>query len=330
MTRSAVVSASACVALLLTLVGAAAPTADRASDAAGGPFRVIPKPPKLDAGKVALGRRLFESKALSKDGTVSCASCHDLSKAGADGRSVSIGIGGRTGRRNAPTVFNAALQFAQFWDGRAPDLAHQVDGPLSDPVEMGGGWEHVLETLRDSPEWSARFDKVYGGVEVAHVRDALATFQRTLLTPDSPFDRFLGGEEAALSDAAREGLEIFDAIGCVSCHQGVLLGGNLYQSFVPFGEDPEEWTPPGDDPDLGRFERTRKRADRNVFKVPGLRNVAVTPPYFHDGSAPDLKSAIKRMIAYQLGRRPRTGEVEKLEAFLESLTGTHAGRRLTR
>lgn len=280
----------------------------------------------LDPRKVALGEALFHEPLLSGTGTVACATCHDLDAGGTDGLPRSIGAAERPVRRNAPTVFNAVLHFRQFWDGRAATLEEQLDGPVESPEEMDSSWPAIVRRLEAS-DYPAQFADVYGGpVSVAAIKNALATFERSLVTPGSRFDRFLAGDETALTQDERLGWDRFRSYGCVSCHQGVALGGNMFQVFGVFGNPYEERG--GEVQDLGRYEVTKRTEDRHVFKVPSLRNVAVTAPYFHDGSTPTLEQAIRLMLRYQLGRAPQDEDVRVLAAFLHTLTGTWRGKAL--
>lgn len=286
------------------------------------PIAPLPAPPPQDPALVALGERLFFEARLSIDGTTSCASCHVLTEGGDDGLPVSMGVDGRTGAFNAPTVLNAALNFRQFWDGRAASLEEQVDGPLQNEHEMGGSWEHVLATLRNDADYRRDFAALYDGSppHADGVRDALAAFQRTLLTAGAPIDRYLRGDEAALSERQRRGYELFKEAGCAACHQGANVGGNMFQTFGVMGDyfaDRGDPTPA----DLGRFAVTGREEDRYVFKVPSLRNVALTAPYFHDGSAASLPEAVSTMARYQLGQAMPAANVALIVEFLDSLTG---------
>jgi cytochrome c peroxidase len=213
-----------------------------------------------------------------------------LDKGRTDRRPQSAGVKGQMSAVNAPTVLNSALHFKQFWDGRAESLETQIDGPVNNPKEMGSSWAEVVEKLQKSPEYVAAFNKIYGnGVTADNIKNAIATFERALVTPNSRFDRFLGGDEAALSVEEKRGYEKFKDFGCVSCHQGVLLGGNLFQKFGLFGDyfkDRGNIT----ETDYGRYNVTKKEEDRYSFKVPTLRNVELTAPYFHDGSAETIPS----------------------------------------
>lgn len=275
----------------------------------------------LDARIVALGRKLFHDPRLSSDGTISCASCHDIARGGDDDASVSRGVGGALGERNSPTVLNAALNFTQFWDGRADTLEEQLDGPITHPSEMNTTWEAVVEAVRADAQYVASFRDIYGRApDAAGVRNALATFERSLTTPGSRFDRFLAGDATAIDDTEKRGYELFLDLGCTACHQGENVGGNLFQKFgikENYFEDRGD-VKPGD---YGRFNITGKERDRYKFKVPTLRNVSRTAPYFHDGSVATLEEAIRIMARYQLGETIDDSEVADIAAFLRTLDG---------
>lgn len=270
--------------------------------------------------RVRLGSRLFHDRRFSADGTLACSSCHELAKGGADGRRFSLGIGGARGAINAPTVLNSAYNFVQFWDGRAATLEEQAAGPIHNPAELGSSWGEVLARLGQDPALLADFAAAYpDGLNAANVADALAAFERSLVTPNSRFDRYLRGDERALGRLERDGYRRFRDFGCTSCHQGILLGGNLYQRLGVFDDYFARRTPSRSD--LGRYNVTGREEDRHVFKVPGLRNVALTAPYFHDGSAATLEEAVVVMARYQLGRELSQPDVEAIVAFLKTLTG---------
>ena len=293
------------------------------------PIQPIPAQPTLDARKVALGDRLFHDKRLSKDDTVSCASCHSLSRGGVDGLRASIGIGGAVGTVNAPTVFNSSLNFRQFWDGRAATLEEQAAGPVHNPMEMGSNWAEVLGKLSRDAALVAQFKASYAdGLQPRNVQDAIATFERSLTTPNARIDRYLRGDRGALSADEQRGYQLFKAYGCVACHQGVNVGGNMFQTFGVMGDyfaRRGNVTPS----DLGRYNVTGKESDRHVFKVPSLRNVALTAPYFHDGSAQTLADAVDVMFRYQLGRPAAPQDKELIVKFLHTLTGEHGGKPLS-
>lgn len=288
----------------------------------------LPRELNVDPAKAELGDRLFHEKRLSRNGQVSCASCHNLQTAGVDKLPVSRGIDGRTGTRNAPTVFNAALNFRQFWDGRAATLEEQAGGPILNPLEMGSTWPQVLETLANDADYIAAFGAIYrDGVTAANIVDAIAAFERTLLTPDAPFDAYLRGDKTVLAPAAKAGWTLFRTRGCIACHQGVNLGGNLYHNFGVMGDFLGEKSR-ASGADQGRYHITGRPEDRYLFKVPSLRNVARTSPYFHDGATASLPEAVRIMARYQLGIELTRTETDQIVAFLESLTGRYQGRPL--
>ena len=287
------------------------------------PIEPLPAAPPLDRKVVALGRRLFHEPRLSGDGRVSCSSCHDLAKGGANDRERSLGVNGVQGLVNAPTVYNASLNFVQFWDGRAATLEEQIGGPITNSLEMGSTWEKVLAALRADASYVADFAALPGGVTEANVRRAIADFERTLLTRGSPFDRFLAGDESALGAEARAGYEMFKSVGCIACHQGRNVGGNMFQRFGVLGDYFKDRGHVSD-VDYGRYNVTHNESDRYVFRVPSLRNVALTAPYFHDGSAATLTQAVQVMARYQLGRKLSDEQVREIIAFLSSLAGEQA------
>lgn len=274
----------------------------------------------LDGAKVALGKRLFFDPRLSRDDTLSCASCHDLARGGVDQVPVSRGVGGALGSINAPTVLNAGFNFRQFWDGRAATLEEQAGGPVENPVEMGSSWAQVMGKLQADPELKGAFQQAFGGPpSPERVKQALAEYERSLVTP-SRFDRWLGGDKGALSEDEAAGYRLFKHHGCIACHQGVNLGGGSYQRFGIM-DDYFAHKKKLTKADYGRFNVTGKAEDRFVFKVPTLRNVALTPPYFHDASATTLEEAVAVMGRYQLGLDLPPHDVLLITAFLRSLSG---------
>jgi cytochrome c peroxidase len=283
----------------------------------------LPLALSLDSQKVKLGGRLFNDPRLSGDGSISCASCHNLDTGGVDRKPRSRGVGGMEGGINAPTVFNSGFNFRQFWDGRAETLEDQIDGPLQNPIEMAGTWPKALAAIAEDPQYAAAFKAIYrDGIQPRNVKDAIATFERSLITPNSRFDRFLRGDQTALSKEEQAGYDLFKQIGCTSCHQGLNIGGNMYQKlgimedyFAVRGHITEV--------DLGRFNITKREQDRYFFKVPTLRNVAVTPPYLHDGSTATLEEVVQVMARYQLGIKLKAAEVTRIVAFLRTLTGEY-------
>ncbi|MGD9682882.1 MAG: cytochrome c peroxidase [Candidatus Obscuribacterales bacterium] len=282
-----------------------------------------------DTRKAALGKKLFHDKRLSGDDTVSCASCHALDKGGTDHLRTSTGIKGQKGPINAPTVFNSAYNLAQFWDGRSPDLADQVSGPVENPVEMGSNWEQVMSKLKEDSEYQKEFAGLYPeGMNAKSIADAIASFEKTLITPGSAFDRFLAGDLKALKKDERKGYDLFVKNQCVTCHIGPALGGKSYERMGVKG-DYFAWRGKPTQADLGRYNFTKKEEDKHKFKVPTLRNVALTWPYFHDGSTSDLGEAVKIMAKYQNGVDLSDDDTGLIVKFLNSLTGQYEGKILT-
>lgn len=289
------------------------------------PITPVPPPPDLDREKVALGARLFHDARLSGDNSVSCASCHNLSEGGADDTPLSEGVRGGVSATNAPTVFNSSFNFRQTWNGRAVSLEQQINGPINDPNEMGSSWPEVVAKLNSDRHYVDTFDELYGdGIRADNIRDAIAAFERTLVTPDSRFDRYLKGESGVLTAEEMEGYQLFKSYGCASCHQGVNVGGN---TFAKLGVMRDYFTNPRaiEPADLGRFNVTGREEDKHVFKVPGLRMAARTPPYFHDGSVKTLEQAIDIMGRYQLGVQIPEREVALIAEFIRSLPGDYQG-----
>ena len=269
--------------------------------------------------KVQLGKSLFYDPRLSKSGNISCSSCHSLASYGADNLPTSIGHGFKTGERNAPTVLNASLHFSQFWDGRAEDLESQAAGPILNPIEMGMISEAIaVERIRSIPEYKQAFEKIFAeeqnSVSYQNIARAIASFERTLLTP-APFDEYLKGDHNALSVEAKAGLKTYISYGCTACHNGVGLGGTLYQKFGIIH-------PYIHQKDTGRFQITQNPDDKYVFKVPSLRNVDRTAPYFHDGRVWNLEAAVIIMAKTQLGKEMSSEDAKKILSFLASLTGS--------
>ncbi|MDR2164084.1 MAG: cytochrome-c peroxidase [Zoogloeaceae bacterium] len=284
------------------------------------PLLPILKDKRLDERKIALGRALFHDVRLSHDNTISCAFCHDLARGGVDHLPRSFGVGGEEGAINTPTVYNASLNFRQFWDGRAASLEEQVDGPLHNPVEMATSWGEILPRLRHDEKLAAQFQAIYDAAPSPdNVRDALAEFERSLVTP-SRMDRWLLGENDALNSRELKGYRLFKQYGCIACHQGANVGGNMYQRFgimKDYFENKKKTT----SADMGRFNVTGREEDRHVFKVPSLRNITLTAPYFHDASAVSLHEAVSSMGYYQLGVDLPQEDVQAIVIFLYALTG---------
>jgi cytochrome c peroxidase len=312
--------------LLCCLLSLAPLAAAQAGDPRQGePILPIPPGHGQDAAKAALGERLFHDPRLSADNSISCASCHKLDLGGTDRRAGSVGIGGALGPIKAPTVYNSGFNLVQFWDGRAQSLEEQAAGPVHNPLEMGSNWGQVLAKLESDPDLATRFAASYPeGISSANIQDAIATYERTLITPGSPFDRWLDGEAGALTPEQERGYALFKSYGCVACHQGVNVGGNMYQYMGAMGEYFADRGGELRPADLGRFNVTADPEDRHLFKVPSLRLAALNPPYFHDGTAETLEEAILAMARYQLGRSMPATDALEIAAFVGSLVGRHA------
>jgi len=283
------------------------------------PITPIPKLIKLDERKVALGKRLFHDVSLSGDATVSCSSCHSLNNSGVDSLPVSIGMKGKLGTKNTPTVLNVGLQFSFFWDGRAETLEQQVSGPINAPQEMDNTWEAIIHYLMSKSDYRTVFNDIYDAEPSAeNVSNAIAVFERSLLTPDGDFDRYLKGDDNAIDEETKIGYQLFKSFGCISCHQGVAVGGNIYEKlgvFIPY------YNKKTLDVNLGRNKVLGIEEFKFEFKVPSLRNVARTAPYFHDGSIATLELAITIMAKHQLGVDISKKDNALIIKFLQSLNG---------
>jgi cytochrome c peroxidase len=298
-------------------------TPDMAENRRNEPVQPIPKSLPVDAKKVALGMRLYHDPRLSGDNTVSCAQCHQLGAGGVDGRKTSQGVGGAIGPINAPTVFNSVFNIEQFWDGRAPDLQVQAGGPPLNPLEMASkSWEEITGKLNQDPILTRDFTAVYPqGLTGETITDAIAEFEKTLITPDSPFDKYLRGDDNALTARQKRGYQLFKDNKCATCHTGKILGGRSYE---PLGLKKEFGFGEITAADIGRMNVTNEVRDRLRQKVPTLRNVALTAPYFHRGDVATLDEAVKQMLKYQVGTTLAQGDVEDIVAFLESLNGVYS------
>jgi len=286
------------------------------------PIQPIPKALPVDAQKVALGFRLYHDPRLSGDSTLSCAHCHSLNTGGVDGRKTSIGVGGAVGPINAPTVFNSVFNSEQFWDGRAPTLQVQAGGPPLNPIEMASkSWEEIIGKLDKDPVLTRDFVAAYPqGLSGETITDAIAEFEKTLITPDSPFDNWLRGDDNAMTMQQKHGYQLFKDNKCATCHGGTILGG---RSFEPLGLKRDFNFGEITAADIGRMNVTSEARDRLRQKVPGLRNVALTAPYFHRGDVATLDEAVKLMLRYQVGTELPQQDVDDIVAFLESLTGVY-------
>jgi cytochrome c peroxidase len=290
------------------------------------PIEPIPLVVAADPARVELGRQLFEDVRLSGGKDRSCATCHPLDAHGMDGlprarpnRDIRI-------LRNTPTIFNVGFNLFFTWNGRFETLAALADFVLQDPALMGNNWPNLLAELKADAGYVARFGAIYpGGISQSAVLDALECFERSLITPNSRFDKYLRGDTTALSAAEQRGYQLFKSYGCVACHQGINVGGNLFQKFGVFPADASN-PRAGDPPDQGRYPVTKDLRDRGVFRVPSLRNVAVTAPYFHSGRAVKLEDAVDTMARVQLGRTLIPEENHLIVQFLGTLTGEFFGR----
>ena len=281
------------------------------------PIQPIPAVGDINPLKVELGKKLFFEPRLSKSGLLSCNSCHNLGTGGVDNLPTSIGHKWQSGPINSPTVLNAKFNLAQFWDGRAKDLQEQAGGPIENPKEMASTHPEAIAVLESIPEYKTWFREAYGSKNITmdQVTDAIAAFEETLLTPGSRFDLWLKGDDHALTQAEKSGYKLFKNKGCITCHSGIGAGGNSFQKFgivKPYEKDTQT---------LGRYDVTKKEQDKYVFKVPLLRNIELTAPYFHDGSTWDLTESVLIMAEYQFGIPVSQEEAIKITAFLKTLTG---------
>ena len=304
-----------CLALLLVIAATASaapqpqtPSLPAAADQE--PITPVPLPPAADPLKLALGERLFADPRLSHDGQLTCSSCHDLHSNGADGKRQRVAGDGSILPFNTLTVFNAALSFRLNWEGNFRTLEAQAESSLENTANLATNANEVLKKLDADPEVVRRFTRAYGHrPDRTSLLDAIATYERSLVTPGSRFDRWLEGDTGALSEEEQNGYRLFKSLGCVSCHQGVNVGGNLFERhgiFHPLASPKPE-----------------------ILRVPSLRNVATTPPYFHDGSAPTLRKAVRKMALAQLDETLSDQQIESIVAFLNTLTGTYRGVPLT-
>jgi cytochrome c peroxidase len=290
----------------------------------------IPAENPMTPAKIDLGKKLYFDPRLSKTGKVSCNTCHNVMKGGDDNLPVSTGIDGHHGSRSAPTVWNSAYLSVQFWDGRAASLEEQAKGPMINPVEMGmGSHDFVIARLKKIPGYEKLFKEVFGdnAITIDHAAQAIATYERTLVTPNSKFDQFIKGDQKALSPSAKKGYQLIQTVGCVACHNGPNFAGpalpqgtGFFQKFPTFpGTDFEKKYHLADD--NGRFEVTKNEIDRHMWRVPTWRNVELTAPYFHNGSVKTLDEAVRVMAKVQLNKDLKDDEVKDIVSFLKSLTG---------
>ena len=316
------------VMLLMVGIAPANATDDPLMKRAQETFQPIPlKPPGIDGvdatpARVELGKALYFDPRLSQSHNISCNTCHQVGLGGVDMLSTSIGHKWQRGGRNAPTVLNAVFNVAQFWDGRAADLKAQAGGPIQNPIEMGITHEHAIEMLKGIPGYAKMFEAAFPAdkdrITMANVVNAIAVFEATLITPNAPFDQYLSGYASALTPEQKEGLQLFMDKGCAGCHAGINIGGQMYAPFGVIERPGADFLSPED---KGRFAVSKTVSDEYVFRVPPLRNIELTPPYFHTGKAWDLRQAVAVMGTSQLGQTLSDDEVTKITAYLKSLTG---------
>lgn len=290
------------------------------------PIKPIEPAKITEPEKVELGKKLWFDPRLSRSGFISCNSCHNLSTGGSDNLPTSIGHNWQEGPINSPTVLNSSLSLAQFWDGRAANLQEQAGGPISNPVEMASTHVLALDVISSIPQYRQAFAEIYdtSKITIENVTDAIAVFEETLVTPNSRFDLWLKGDDSALSEQELVGYQTFKNIGCVACHNGAAAGGTSFQRMGVI--KPYETTNPAE----GRSAVTGKDTDRFSFKVPTLRNVELTYPYFHDGAYWELEKAVDIMGQLQLGRELKEDEIDNIVAFLKTLTGDQPSFTLPR
>lgn len=308
-------------AALVAMTIAAPAHADRLQNE---PIKPIEPVEITEPEKVSLGKKLFFEPRLSRSGFISCNSCHNLSRGGTDNLPTSIGHNWQQGPINSPTVLNSSLNMAQFWDGRAETLQEQAAGPIDNPLEMAYTHTLAVEVLRSIPQYGDMFEAIYGTREITidHVTDAIAVFEETLVTPNSRFDQWLRGDDDAITEQELAGYEIFKTIGCAACHYGEALGGqDFHRMGLIHAYDTEN-------PAQGRFEVTGDESDRFLFKVPTLRNVELTYPYFHDGAYWTLEEATEIMAYLQLGRELPQDDIDNIVAFMRTLTGEQPELRI--
>ena len=287
------------------------------------PVQPIPDQIETDPQKVSLGKLLYYSTLLSKDNTISCSSCHDFDKGGTDNLPFSVGYMEQVGGVNAPTVFNAYFNFVQFWDGRAENLAAQAAGPPLTPIEMAStDFNEICEKLAGNPEIANAFNEVYSdGITEKNICDAIAEFEKTLLTPNCPFDKYLKGDDNAISENAKSGYELFKKYNCATCHGGINIGG---QSYELLGLEEDYFKDRGtelNEEDYGRGKQEESTYYDHRFKTPTLRNISLTAPYFHDASQATIKDAVSAMLKYEVGKTISEEELNLIVEYLETLTG---------
>ncbi|NJC87888.1 MAG: cytochrome-c peroxidase [Desulfuromonas sp.] len=290
--------------------------------------------------KVELGKILYHDPRLSSTGTVACASCHNVMAGGEDNRAGSVGVHAQVGGRSAPTVWNSAFNSVQFWDGRAASLEAQAKGPVTNPIEMGmKSWDDVVARLKQIPGYPQAFAAAFGSsdsVTADNAAKAIAAYERTLITPNSPYDKFVNGDKSALNDQQQRGMKLFAETGCNSCHSGPAFNGptlpegtGFYQKF-PMHDNGVLEAQYNFTADKGRAQETKNDADAHLFKVPTLRNIALTAPYFHNGKVKTLNDAVRVMAKLQLDKDLTEAQIEDIAAFLNGLTGEFPKQEMPR
>ncbi len=293
------------------------------------PIQPLISPDNLDPKKITLGAELFNDLRLSHDNTLACASCHNLNTNGADNYALAPVFNKSSLDANTLTVFNSSLNHQQFWDGRALTLQQQIDFVVHNKKEFNSDWQQIISKLMQDKALVNNFNDVYkDGITAANIRNAITTFERTLITTNSRFDQYLLGDINAISSKAKKGYRLFKSYGCVACHQGSNIGGNMFMKFGVFGNYYADEIKKNHSYNLGRYNITKKEDDRFVFRVPSLRLVSLTAPYFHDGSVETLQQAIKIMAKHQLGRNISEQHIGDIIAFLNTLAGDYKGQSL--
>ncbi len=286
------------------------------------PISPIPLTITVDAEKIALGKKLFEDPIFSKDNKLACSDCHNLEKGGADNRFRSLTNSGDLDIINTPTIYNVAFNIRFGWAGQFKTLAEQLNSSLHNSRHGNSNWEALLAKLQDSADYADAFQKIYGRQKIQRlwVEEVMIEYQKSMTTPNASFDRYLRGDSQAISETAKRGYRLFKKYGCIACHQGINVGGNMFQKIGIFGnyfKNRDEINPT----DYGRFNVSGLEEDKFVFRVPGLRNVELTAPYFHDGHTRTLEEAVELMARHQLGREINEQDRDAIIAFLKTLTG---------
>jgi cytochrome c peroxidase len=310
-----------CVVLVMATIGPARAQGNE-------PISPLPLTVDQDPARVALGARLFADQRLSTGAVASCTTCHPLNSGGMNSEARTLSRDGKKRLRNVPTIFNVRFNLYLNWDGAHESLTTHTDAILQNPALMNNKWPELIARLQGIPEFAQAFKAAYpDGVTRANLIDAFVNYERSLITPNARFDQFLRGNATAITAGELHGYQLFKSNGCITCHQGVNVGGNLMQIFGVF-VTPDPLAAAGEPPDPGRFNVTKDPRDQSVFRVPSLRNVGVTAPYFHDGRARTLEEAVKLMGMAQLGRTLSTDDIRLIASFLRTLTGEYNGRSL--